>query len=235
MSQQINLFNPIFLKQRKHFSATAMGQGLGLILLGAMMVVGYARLQLADLEANAAEARKQLMSTKAQLAKVSADYAPRQKSKALEDEVHRMDAELKLRQQAFEIVQSGGGGNSTGYAGYLHAFSRQVVNGLWLTGFTIEGNQIELRGRALQPDLVPMFINRLRQEPVMRGKSFARLAMEMPEVELAVSADAENAASAAKRRGPAGYIEFVLVSSDRVSDSPGEGGGLSGQMGGVVK
>ena len=34
MAQQINLFNPIFLKQKRYFSATAMAQAGGLIVLG---------------------------------------------------------------------------------------------------------------------------------------------------------------------------------------------------------
>ena len=32
MSQQINLFNPIFMKQKKYFSVTTMLQALGLIV-----------------------------------------------------------------------------------------------------------------------------------------------------------------------------------------------------------
>ncbi len=41
MSQQINLFNPIFLKQKKHFSAATMAQALGLILLGCVILSAY--------------------------------------------------------------------------------------------------------------------------------------------------------------------------------------------------
>ena len=31
MSQQINLFNPLFLRQKRYLSATTMVQGLGII------------------------------------------------------------------------------------------------------------------------------------------------------------------------------------------------------------
>ena len=34
MSQQINLFNPLFLEKKKYFSAVTMTQALGLIVLG---------------------------------------------------------------------------------------------------------------------------------------------------------------------------------------------------------
>ena len=43
MSQQINLFNPIFLKQKKYFSVVTMLQALLLIVLGSMLFFAYAR------------------------------------------------------------------------------------------------------------------------------------------------------------------------------------------------
>lgn len=211
MSQQINLFNPIFLKQKKHFSATTMVHGLGLTVLGSIVVVGYAQWQLAGLETSARETEKQLHSIRAQLAKVTAEYAPRQKNKALEEEILRTEMQMKGLRQAFDILQRGETGMSKGHAEYLRAFSRQVVSGLWLTGFTIEGDEIELRGHALQPELLPAFINRLRQEPIMRGKSFATLRMAMPEAE-PESSEAAAASSASKQRVTANYIEFTLRS-----------------------
>ena len=49
MSQQINLFNPIFMKQRKYFSLLAMLQALGLIVAGALLFYGYAIDQVGEL------------------------------------------------------------------------------------------------------------------------------------------------------------------------------------------
>jgi hypothetical protein len=42
MAQQINLFNPIFLQQKKHFSAVTMLQALGLLLAGILVFYAYA-------------------------------------------------------------------------------------------------------------------------------------------------------------------------------------------------
>lgn len=220
MSQQINLFNPVFLKKKKYFSALTMAQGLGLILLGSIAVLVYARLQLATLQTETVASANQLKQTKAQLAKVSAEYAPKQKSKTLDDEIARLEAEVKSQQQAFDIVQKGGVGNTRGYSDYMRAFSRQIVNGLWLTGFSISGagNNIELRGRASQPQLVPSYISRLKQEHVMQGKAFDTLAMEVPDA----NAENKNDGTATnKQRALAGYIEFALRSADEGSPVAG--------------
>ncbi len=49
MSQQINLFNPIFLKQRIYFSAINMAQVSGLILIGSALLAVYTNYQLSGL------------------------------------------------------------------------------------------------------------------------------------------------------------------------------------------
>lgn len=235
MSQQINLFNPIFLKKKKYFSALTMAQGLGLIMLGSVVVVVYAQLQLDDLKTETVSTATQLKQTRAQMAKVAADYPPRQKSKALEDEILRVEAEVKQQKQAAEIVQQGGVGNTKGYSEYLRAFARQVVDGLWLTGFSISGSggNLELRGRSMQPQLVPGYINRLRQEPIMRGKAFDTLTMELPET-------VSDTGAAGKQRVQTGYIEFILRStdegkSDSVTGATAGGGATANPAGAKAK
>ena len=50
MSQQINLFNPLFLRKEKYFSARTMLQALGLIALGIAALYAYALFQTRGLE-----------------------------------------------------------------------------------------------------------------------------------------------------------------------------------------
>jgi hypothetical protein len=69
-------------------------------------------------------------------------------------------------------------GEQEGFAEYLRSFSRQTLDGVWLTAFTVTGGgEIEIRGRALRPDLVPGYIQRLNREELFAGRSFARLEM----------------------------------------------------------
>lgn len=211
MSQQINLFNPIFLKQEKLFSAVTMAQALGLILLGSAVLIAYSYYQLFDLSRQATAGTTQLALAQTRLAKVSAESGLRQKSRLIEDDIRKTETEMKSLQQVFDILKKGEFGNTKGYAEYLRAFSRQILDGVWLTGFSIygAGSDIGLQGRALQPELVPAYIGRLKREPVMQGKSFATLEMQLPLVDQAGKGDP----AAARQRVPAGYIEFNLQSS----------------------
>jgi Tfp pilus assembly protein PilN len=209
MSQQINLFNPIFLKQRKYFSTMAMLQALSLLLFGSALVAIYANFQFSALSKEAANSSMQLNMSQAQLAKIKAEYGPSQKNKLLENQLQQSEAELQSLKQVFTVLQKGDIGNTKGYSGYFQAFSRQIVDGVWLTSVNLlgAGNEIELQGRALQPDLVPTYMNHLKREPVMQGKSFGTLEMKVPQVEQQAG---KTDSAAAKSGGLAGYIEFNL-------------------------
>lgn len=216
MSQQINLFNPIFLKQEKLFSAVTMAQALALILLGSAVLIAYSQYKSSGLGTQAAASTTQLALAQTQLAKVNAEFRPRQKSKLIEDDIQKTEIEVKSLQQVFDILQKGEFGNTKGYAEYLRAFSRQILGGVWLTGFSIHGagSEIGLQGRALQPELVPAYIGRLKREPVMQGKSFATLEMQLPLADQA----GKGGPATAKQRAPARYIEFNLQSSGMMKE-----------------
>ncbi len=224
MSRQINLFDPVFVRRRKYFSAMDIAGASGLIVIGAAILAVYANYQLSGLSKELAATSAQLELTKAQLTKVNAGLGPRQKNKPLEDELVTIEAEVKSQQQVFDTLQKGEFGNTRGYSEYLRAFSRQIVDGLWLTGFSIHGagNEIAIQGRALQPELVSAYISRLKREPVMSGKSFAVLEMRVPQAAQANKGDA----AAAKQRAPAAYIEFNLQSSGMPKE-PAESSGAN--------
>ncbi|CAN5303768.1 hypothetical protein BH11PSE11_BH11PSE11_11340 [soil metagenome] len=215
MSQQINLFNPIFLKQKKYFSAVTMAQSLALIVFGSILAVAYASYQSSRLQQETGTLAGQLAQAQAQLATVNATVGARPKNKVLEQEILKLDAENKATQQVFEILKSGDFGNTKGYADYFRAFARQIVDGVWLTGFNIlgAGNEIGLRGRALQGDLVPAYITRLKLEQVMQGKSFATLEMMVPMIN-----PSPEKGALAQKPVLAGYIEFNLQSQNAGKD-----------------
>src|SRR4051812_33188494 len=53
MSQQINLYSPLFRKQKKLFTALAMVQALGIVVIALVGLYGYARVQVTELAGQA--------------------------------------------------------------------------------------------------------------------------------------------------------------------------------------
>lgn len=228
MSQQINLFNPIFLKQKKVFTALPMVEALGVIVAGALLLTWYAGQRVADLERIADAGKIQLADREHRLVEANKQFAPRQKSAILATEVAQAEVELKSLRQVESVLRDGTLGNAAGYAEYFRALSRQNVNGLWLTGVSIvgAGNDIGVQGRAMQPTLIPAYIARLKSERVMRGKSFASLDISRPDVQPApaaapangavapaTAAPATGPALAATAATPAPFVQFSLQST----------------------
>jgi len=180
MSQQINLFNPIFLKQRKIFSLLTMLQALALVVLGSLVFYAYAWYQVERLDKQYLENTRQFESEQARFAKYATDFSPQKNTQLLQDEVRQLEKNLADQTQIVETLKSGVIGNTSGYSQYMSAFARQVVPGLWLTGFKVTGDaaQINLNGAVTDGRLLPEYIQRLGHEPSMQGKSFSTLQMQ---------------------------------------------------------
>ena len=208
MSQQINLYNPIFLKKKKYFSAYTMLQGLGLILAGALAFYAYAAYQVNGLKAQSAETDRQLADVQNRVTKLQQLLKPAQHNQQLQNEIARIEAQLQSREQVVGILQDGSIGNRRGYSAYLHALARQDMEGVWLTGFTISGahNQMSIDGRSLKAEDIPVYIQRLSREALMRGRTFAALEISSPK-----TVPAGTAVTSAKLPP---FVEFSLRSGE---------------------
>lgn len=219
MAQQINLFNPVFLKQKKYFSAVTMLEALGLLIGGVLAFYAYTLNESRSLARVAADASRQLATQTEQVAALSREFSPQGRSRLLQEELARAGARLKEREDMLAMLQTGGLGNTAGFARYLTALARQSVGGVWLTGFTISGDEIELNltGRVLQPDLVPIYIRALNREEVMRGRRVSELRLTAREERNAGTAapganpGAGAGGTPAKPPAPVRYVEFSLI------------------------
>jgi hypothetical protein len=179
VSQQINLFNPQFLAKKKYFSSVTMIQALGLLVLGMVAFYGFALWQDRTLARQTGESARAYEQQKQQFTKVTAELSPERREAQLDQDLRNMDAAIALRRALLGELGTGALARPAGYSEYLRAFARQTVQGLWLTSLQIAegGDQLTVSGRALQADLVPVLIGRLKQESVLRGRPLEALAI----------------------------------------------------------
>jgi cell division protein FtsL len=202
VTQQINLFNPIFLRQKKYFSFITILQGLALLLVGVLGFYAYATYHMGQLNEEVQDVNKRLEQEKSRLSKAGKEFGPRQKSKELEMQVKDLEKQVRERE---EILGIQAGAEGRGFSEYLRAFARQSVNGLWLTSFSLSegGSKMVIGGRALRADLVPDYLRRLGNEKIMHGQPFSSLDMKLTRVEKV-----------------GGYFEFNLYSVE--PQAPGD-------------
>jgi len=204
--QQVNLFNPAFLPQKEVLGARMMGVAL-LVLVAGIAALGISlRARTAQMQVEADAGAAQLARKQARLASVNTEFAPRSKSPELDNQIVDAQAQLAALRHVSSVLQRGELGDTTGFAGYFRAFARQSAPGLWLTGVTVAGNNIGIRGRTTDPAMVPGYINRLTQEPLLQGKTFASLQIGQAEAVQTQGPDGKTV------RTPAPFVEFSLQS-----------------------
>jgi hypothetical protein len=152
MSQQINLYSPIFRKQTKMFSATTMVQGLGLIALVIAVFYYYVAAQSSLLELRVADSGQRLRSELERLKLYGAGATPAERLKLLAERKKVLEATLASQSQALEALKAGSFGRNEGYSDTLRALARVSVDGVWLTrvGFAEGSGELSLSGRAMR-------------------------------------------------------------------------------------
>ena len=235
MSQQINLYNPLFRK--KGFSPTSANAMLYAVGLAIACTAGYGVYQdsrTREAARVAQEVAQQVTEVTESRNKMVAQLELQKPNAELAAELSQLEMRLRGRQDIVEALNSGAVGTTGGFSEYMVAFSRQTVNGLWLTGFDIAsaGNEFKIEGRTLSADLLPVYLTRLNAEKALQGRQFAALRIAQPEAAPAataapaVEAKAEDAAKDGKGAKPATaaapttprYLEFTISTSESTAD-----------------
>jgi len=204
MNQQINLFQPIFRKQRKILSFTALIQinVIFLVVLALIYLLGWWTLKQVNLEdSKLAEQHQTNIVRLSELTNKVADWKEKYHS---EDKLGKLRAELAAYSYIAQLFGGEFNSSKVGFSVYFNAFSRQVIKGLWLTGFKVSdgGGAIKITGGALAPEMVPQFIGRLSAEPKLMGTSFGVLRLDRKE----------------KNRQ---WVEFTLSSEEEIEEDAG--------------
>src|SRR5512135_3447289 len=119
MSQQINLFNPVFMKQKKYFSVITMLQALGLIVAGSALFYGYALYQVGELSRQADAMSKRYAAEQARLVTYTNEFSLQRSAQMLEAELNQLEAQAKAQETVLSTLKSGALGNTEGYSEYM--------------------------------------------------------------------------------------------------------------------
>jgi len=180
INQQINLFQPIFRKERKLLSFRILAQACAAVLVVLTLMYGWSMQQTQQMETDLAQLKKQQTQFSTQLAEVSVRLAGMKTDTAPQLALANLEQELTARQKVVAALRQVKDSYTHGVSNYLESFSRQAPKGVWLTGFTVQagGEGLVIRGRSLQAALVPTFLQRLSSEDALKGTEFGLLQIQ---------------------------------------------------------
>ncbi|MCP5149357.1 MAG: PilN domain-containing protein [Ectothiorhodospiraceae bacterium] len=183
MRQQVNLYQPVFRRERRVLSARALAQCLGLAAIALAAVQGFAWWQVEGLRGQVRQLEQQQVLATERLSAAQGRVPRRDPSPLLERERARLERVVAGRSRILETLRGGDVEPSSGFSEILAGLARQRVPGLWLTAVRIQsgGRRLEIRGAALRPELVPVLVQRLSSEPVFVGMKFQTLRLDRTE------------------------------------------------------
>lgn len=186
MNQQINLYQPMFRREKKVFSALAMFQVTLIVLVGLLGIYGFAYWQSMNVESDLLRLETERDSLKQKVSELAVQFPPKKKSKALEQAIAALKIQIEEHRQVAVALAGGEVGVTKGFGDYFEALARRHVAGTWLRRVTIKGggNQIGITGSALEPELVTSYIQNLAAEAVFAGATFNVLNLTVSETEL---------------------------------------------------
>ena len=182
MYQQINLYQPIFRKQRQIFSAATMAQALAIVGAALLAIYGYGALTVGALESEVVQLEGRESALRAHVALMDPAFGTNRRAE-LETQLKRLNGTLEGQQRLIEELQKQPLGRAGGFSSYLAALGRQRTPELWLTALAINGatGAIELEGRSLRPEVVPEYMQRLGGEAALAAQRFDHFEIERDE------------------------------------------------------
>ena len=123
MSQQVNLFNPIFRPQGFSFvSAKSMACAMGIVAACLAAAAVFEDYSLREVSARARAADAVHKETAARLSRLTSEVMQQKPNAQIEADVAALEAQLKGRQEIVETLRSGAVGNTAGFSEYMRAF-----------------------------------------------------------------------------------------------------------------
>jgi len=196
MIQQVNLYTDELRPRREKLQAGAALSVLALALVVVIVTAGVVRYQESRLQAQVEARQQQNEQLRQSVEQLTAEAEARQPDPEVEAALERVTATLSRRQRLLERVERLAAGETTGFSAPLAALARQVPKGLWLTHIRLDGRQgdVGLAGMTEAGRLVPMYLEKLGDEPAFAGKTFGSFRLDRGEdgrwIEFRVASDA---------------------------------------------
>ncbi len=183
MYQQINLYQPVFRRQHKIFSAVTLLQILAAVAVLLLGVYGYAQRNLWNMQHTSALMAQQYEQLAEKLSTLEAKKQVSDTGTA-DSEIDQLHQAVAERQELLMRLEQLNVKARPGFGGFFETLARQTMPDLWLTGVLLKDDgEIELRGVTLHPRLVPYYMQQLPDQPEFQSLKLGSAYLSRPESE----------------------------------------------------
>jgi Tfp pilus assembly protein PilN len=211
MAQQINLCNPIFLTQKRYFSAATMARSLGVFVLLGGLLSAYWSWTLETLSAGYQQSvtnnQREITRLQAAIQANRANAAPADAAQV--QDLQTRQAELQQRELLLLELKRGLLRDGYGHAARLQLVARSIPPQAWVTGILADDLRLELSGYTQEPAALNSWVARLADSPLLEDQQLSVVKVER------VGNDARGGAPAAvtAQAGSAPLWSYTLVTA----------------------
>lgn len=218
MRQQINLYQPIFSRERKQLSAVTLASVLGVVVVTLLGISFYAHRRVEQLALEVEAMRERAAQQEQMVAKIGELHAARGNPVEIEARVKQLTETVAARKHALDVLQAGAAGQTVGFAARLEALARRHVEGLWIDNLVLSGTNgsMTLQGATLNADTVPVYLQGLAHERALAGTRFDDFVIERPTPNALQESDAPKMPSVATEK----HIRFRAGSKALTANRP---------------
>jgi len=170
--QQINLYKAQFKPTKVILSPRQMMMILIALILSLSVMSLYSAKRNSILENTIKEQKKYAVQT----------LSESSESPLLIAELEKLNFQRSDKQRLIDYLTHQDFGNQQGFSATLRHLSKQQINNVWLTEFSlIQGGQtITLQGKSLQSSFIPLYIDSLAKSEHFKGKQFSVFQLQQP-------------------------------------------------------
>ncbi|QEP42131.1 hypothetical protein D5085_02645 [Ectothiorhodospiraceae bacterium BW-2] len=182
--QQINLYLPQFRKPKVTFP---LGQMVAVLIAVCVAIGGYGAL-LWQNQQQLRQQQQQLTQQKSQKEQRNQElrlkFPPPKPDPTLITRQQSTLRQIDYRQRMIEVLQRYSSSQEPPpLSHYLVGLARQDLDSLWLTRIDVghRGRSLKLEGMSIEADALPLYIQRLNQEPAYSGTSLEKVVLQRPQ------------------------------------------------------
>ena len=177
MKQQINLYQAVLIDRKATLHAGTMFQTLVGCFVLLLMTSSFLVWQQATLDKEVARLTQERATVVANLQAIRAQHPPSPNNILLAQSLKKKQGELVERRPLLAYLGNSNLTQTTGFSAVIKGFAQYPLQGVWLTGIRLnnEEQKVLLAGSAIQPELIPTYLQHLGDKNVLKNQMFASL------------------------------------------------------------
>lgn len=180
MHQQVNLYTEELRPRKVPLQVSSLVLAVIAACVVIVAITAYTRYDLVLKQQAQADLNQRQAQLQKQVEELAGVVASQRIDPSLEPSIDAVTADIGRHQRLLAEVARLVSDDRGVFSPYMEAMARQVPADLWLTGFRLNLNtdRVRLSGRARSGAQVPLYLERLGQEPVFRGRIFEHFSLD---------------------------------------------------------